>query len=98
MPTEKHQNRMTQSPKEFQNDQPSLMGRCSQFTEESLRENPMAATLTAFGVGVGLGAIIGVMLAEPASKSRRQTAEELGRRMLDSVAESLPASVRRYVS
>lgn len=98
MPIEKQQNRMSHSSNQSQNDPSSLASRCSQFTEESIRDNPMAATLTAFGVGVGLGAIIGVLLAEPASKSRRQTAEALGRRMLDSVAESLPASVRRYVS
>ena|SRR5690606_22960485 len=99
MPTEKFQNRMPQSSssRESQGEQ-SLVSRCCEYTEESLCENPMGATLAAFGVGVGLGAAIGMMLAEPASKSRRQTAEALGRRMLDSVAESLPQSVRRYVS
>jgi hypothetical protein len=97
MPTEQYQNRMSPSSRESHSDQ-SLVSRCCEYTEESFRENPMAATLTAFGIGVGLGAAIGMMIAEPASKSRRQTAEALGRRMLDSVAESLPQSVRRYVS
>jgi hypothetical protein len=95
MATQNYQNRMSQSSRESQSE-PSLISRCCELTEE----NPMGATLAAFGVGVGLGAMIGAMLGEPAtaSKSRRQTAEALGRRMLDSVADSLPESVRRYVS
>lgn len=98
MPTENFQTRMTHDLRGPQNDHPSLVSRCCQFTEDSIRENPMAATLTAFGLGVGVGAVVGVLLAEPPSRSRRQTAEMLGRRMLDSIAESLPDSVRRYVS
>jgi hypothetical protein len=93
MATQKYQNRMPQSSRESQSEL-SLIDRCCELTEE----NPMGATLAAFGVGVGLGAMIGVMLGEPSSRSRRHTAEALGRRMLDSVAESLPESVRRYVS
>lgn len=98
MPTENFQTHMTQDLREPQNDHPSLASRCCEFAEDSIRENPMAATLTAFGLGVGLGAVVGVLLAEPPSRSRRQTAEVLGRRMLDSIAETLPDSVRRYVS
>lgn len=98
MPTENYQSRMSPGLREAQNDHPSLTSRCCQFTEDSIRENPMAATMAAFGLGVGVGAVIGMMLAEPPARTRRQTAEMLGRRMLDSIAEALPESVRRHVA
>lgn len=71
----------------------SLANRCCEMTED----NPMLATMAAFGLGVGIGAFIGSQLAVSSPPSRRHTAEALGRRMMDSIAQSLPEPVRRYV-
>lgn len=86
------QNR-TRDRKTGESNMTSLASRCCEMTEE----NPMLATIAAFGLGVGIGAIIGSQLGESSAPSRRQTAEALGRRMMDSIAQSLPEPVRRYV-
>jgi hypothetical protein len=96
MATEQFSNRM-QERRISDGERMSLVSRCCQATEESIQQNPMLMTVAAFGVGVGLGALVGCRLAEPDATSRRHAAEALGRRMLDSIAEVLPEPVRRYV-
>jgi len=54
-------------------------------------------TLAMFGVGLGLGVVVGSALAEPMGLRRQPTAENLGRKILDSIAEYLPASVQKQL-
>jgi hypothetical protein len=64
---------------------------------ECVSNNPASSVLTMFGVGFGLGVLIGYALAAPAPRPTRwydlQTAERFGRQMLDSIAGALPSSI-----
>lgn len=88
---------------EFPEDQskPDWQRQVEQYQEmvsDSVRENPLAATLVVFGVGLGVGTIIGGMLAESTTSSRRQhLAKSLGRKMLDSVADVMPESMQQHL-
>ncbi len=70
---------------------------CGEWAENFIQRSPMIATLAVFGLGLGVGAIIGSLLADSAPPSRRQQAEALGRRVLDSLSDVLPDSVRRHL-
>lgn len=64
--------------------------------EHVIRDSPATATLTAFGIGLGLGAIVGCLLANRGAE-RRHLATSLGSRMLDSVGEYLPQSIQQRI-
>lgn len=97
MTAQRHQNRMEQH---FQGQgqlDSSLLDRCCQATGDSIRENPLLATFAAFGLGLGLGAVVGGSLAEPMGMRHRHTAESLGQRVLDSITDALPNRVRQNI-
>jgi hypothetical protein len=96
MATQQHQNRMQDQPSGL-DDPMALASHYCGVTEDLIRNNPMLVTVAVFGLGVGLGTLLSSQLAEPPTTSRRHTAEVLGRRMLDSIAEVLPDSIRRHV-
>lgn len=60
---------------------------------ESVREHPTASALVAFGVGLGVGAVLGASMATPPRHSRIEIANRLGRRLLDSLQEALPDAI-----
>lgn len=62
--------------------------------EQAVRDQPATATMTAFGIGLGVGAVIGCMLVDRTAE-RRRLAASLGSRMLDSVGEYLPHSIQQ---
>jgi len=74
-----------------------MASRCAEAAESAIHEYPLATTLAMFGVGLGLGVMVGSALAEPIGLRRQPTAENLGRKILDSIAEYLPASVQRQL-
>lgn len=74
----------------------SQMSQCMDSFEGSVRENPLGVTLAAFGLGLGIGAIIGASLA-PASRTNQQLATSLGTRVLESLRDVLPDSVQHYM-
>ena len=74
-----------------------MTARCAAAAESAIQEYPLAMTLAVFGVGLGLGAMVGSALAEPMGIRRQPTAENLGRKILDSIAEYLPASVQKQL-
>ncbi|MBX3440436.1 MAG: hypothetical protein KF861_23300, partial [Planctomycetaceae bacterium] len=94
MPTQPHQNRIGRHMNEAGGDEASLFSQCRDVTRETIEESPMLATLIAFGVGIGLGAAVGGMLVHADTGRRHWNAEALGRRVLDSIADALPDSVR----
>jgi len=74
-----------------------MASRCVAVAESAVQEYPLATTLALFGVGLGLGMMVGSSLAEPMGLRRQPTAENLGRKILDSIAEYLPASVQKQL-
>ena len=71
--------------------------------QECISEYPLASTLAAFGVGLGVGLLIGTALGgESHSRPRHwydlQSAEDFGRRVLDVVSNALPDSIARRMS
>ena len=70
--------------------------RCREFSRQMIDEHPVAATLAVFGVGLGVGTLIGSLLADrqPAYGSR---AEALGHRVLGAVRDAVPDSLRSYL-
>lgn len=74
-----------------------VTARCRDFTRGMIDDHPLAMTLGAFGLGLGLGAMIGGLLGDQRSSHSRH-AEALGHRVLRSVKEMLPDRVSSYVS
>ena len=69
-------------------------------TENMIRDNPLAATLTVFSVGIGLGMLATSILLPPRRKSWYEgyVNENNMRQIADSVMRMLPDSVRSRVS
>ena len=71
--------------------------------QECISEYPMASTLSAFGIGLGVGLLVGMALGgESRPKPRHwydlNSAEEYGRRILDAVTSALPESLAKRIS
>ncbi len=77
-----------------------MASKCAAACESAIQEHPLAMTLALFGVGLGLGVVVGSALAEPMGLRRppQRTAENLGRKILDSISEYLPASVQKQLN
>jgi hypothetical protein len=75
-----------------------MASKCAAACESAIQEHPLAMTMALFGVGLGVGVVVGSALAEPMGLRRPQrTAENLGRKILDSISEYLPASVQKQL-
>jgi len=68
-------------------------------TQDMVRENPLAATLTVFSVGVGLGLLATSILLPPRRKAWYDdyVSEGSRRQIADSVMRMLPESIRSRV-
>ena len=75
-----------------------MASRCAAAAESAIQEHPLAMTMAMFGVGLGLGVVIGSALAEPMGIRKQPVAETLGRKILDSISEYLPASVQKQLN
>ncbi len=64
---------------------------------DSVRENPLTATMIVFGVGFGIGTLIGSMMGESTSSRHQRMAHSLGRRMMNSLSDVMPASAQQYL-
>jgi hypothetical protein len=68
-----------------------------QSMTDCVAKNPASSVLTMFGVGFGLGVLIGYALSEPVRPRSRwydmRSAERLGRSVLDSIVNALPDSI-----
>jgi hypothetical protein len=64
-----------------------------------VREHPLSAALTVFGLGFAVGVAVGVLLGE--EDSRRYEAshwERYGRQMLQALSQAVPEAVSRRLS
>jgi hypothetical protein len=50
-----------------------------------------------FGVGFGIGTLIGSMLGESNTSRHQNLAQSIGRRMLDSLSDVMPASMQHHL-
>ncbi|MEW4528780.1 MAG: hypothetical protein ACF8PG_06700 [Maioricimonas sp. JB045] len=64
-----------------------------QTVTETVRENPLGATLAVFGAGLGLGIAVSSLIADSQSRRQQYLARSLGQRLLDSVADYVPDSL-----
>lgn len=75
----------------------AMTDQCCQAVDEVVQQNPIAVTLVVFGVGVALGTALVALLGTSQRPTHRTAAESLGRKVLDSLTEYLPASVRHHL-
>ena len=76
--------------------QHSLTEQYADRVSQAVEENPAGTLLSAFGAGLGIGAIIGLAFAFSAPRPKpRSRAEELGQRLLESLHDYVPDSVAR---
>lgn len=71
--------------------------------QECISEYPLASTMSAFGIGLGIGLLIGMAVAgESRPKPRHwydlESAELFGQRVLDAVASKLPDSIAKRIT
>ncbi|MCA9054165.1 MAG: hypothetical protein KDA75_10035, partial [Planctomycetaceae bacterium] len=59
----------------------------------AIAEYPMGSVLAAFGIGLSVGAVVGSLLSGP-EPDAHASAAAIGRRVLDSLSDYLPASLR----
>ncbi len=63
-----------------------------------VKEYPVSSMLVVFGIGIGVGALLGSTLAAPimsAIKSEPSTAEKLGTQIYAALANTIPSSIMR---
>lgn len=70
------------------------LNRPLETVEQVVRNKPVETTLAVFGVGLGLGVMVGCLLADQAGQ-RRQLANSLGTRMLDSISGYMPDTIQQ---
>ena len=64
------------------------------MTEATIERYTMGVTLAVFGVGLGLGTLVGSLLAESCAARDRRLAEGVGRRILHSLERIVPERLR----
>jgi len=60
-----------------------------------VKEYPVSSMLVVFGIGVGVGALIGSTLAAPLIKPEPSMAEKLGTQIYEALASAIPSSLMR---
>jgi len=79
----------------------NMMGGAMERVEETVQQWPFSSVATAFGVGLGLGVILGCALAEQSQPRHwydNISADRIGRSVLDSLSNVLPDRIARHVS
>jgi hypothetical protein len=75
----------------------------SGMPRQIVEQHPMSTALMAFGIGIGVGVVLGSMLTtpdEPPTFGQRaeHAAEKLGRQVIDAITGVLPQSIARHVA
>lgn len=71
--------------------------------QEMISQHPMSTALVVFGIGLGVGVLLGSLISTPAtpptfSERAEHAAEKVGRQVLDAIAGVLPQSLARHVA
>ena len=79
--------------------EPSGVSECMQHPkqafEDAIQKRPATTVMTFFGIGLGVGALIGCAIAAQ-STSRTRQLESWRARMMDSMGGAVPDSVKHY--
>lgn len=62
--------------------------------EDTIQRYPVGAAVGLFGVGIGVGALIGTQLMATDHRATERSALQIGRQVLQSMSEYLPRSLR----
>jgi len=81
----------------FEDQAQPMMARCSEAAEAAIHDYPLGVTLAVFAAGLGLGVMVGSSLAEPMGVRSQPTADNIGKKILDAIAEHLPASLQKQL-
>lgn len=94
--SQKHRNRLRQNSEsdDRESDDASVLCRARQMTEQTIQDRPLIATLAVFGVGLGLGVMVGSLLAE-SPRLRRQTVDSRLHRLFNTMSQALPESIQQ---
>lgn len=80
----------------------AAMGGAMERVEGTVEHWPFSSVATAFGVGLGLGVLLGCALAEQSRPAHhwydQLSAERVGRNILDSLSSVLPDSLAKRMS
>ena len=63
-------------------------------SREMVEEHPLSAALTVFGLGFGLGLVIGVMLSEPEPTYANRW-DRYGKQVVDAVYRAVPDAIAK---
>lgn len=92
-------NRMRRHLQTSENGSRSMFSDCQRMTENAIRHSPVVATLAMFGLGLGIGTIVGSMLAAsdsmPAFTRRSRYLPRKG--WLESMTGALPSAIRSHL-
>jgi hypothetical protein len=71
----------------------------SRSSRELVEEYPVASTLLAFGIGVGVGVLIGQTIAAAVSPERDSLSrlDSLSQQVRDAVRKAVPEAISRYL-
>lgn len=97
--SKKFKNRVRHHLEPSGNGHESLVTRCRHFTEQTVEQSPVVAALAVFGIGLGLGTIIGSMLAssDTVSAQLRRMSPARRRSWLEAMTGALPESIRSHL-
>jgi len=79
---------------------PSIWEDAYAAPRELVQEHPVSSTMLAFGVGIGVGLLVGHALSESLmenSTPQCSKAEKFGRQMFDALRGALPEGVARHL-
>jgi hypothetical protein len=73
-----------------------MMGSYMDSGREMVSGHPLSATMTAFGVGLGVGLVVATMLGERRSvvEEHYSLAGKIGKKVMDAINEHIPDSMR----
>lgn len=70
----------------------------AESSQELVEHHPFSAATAAFGLGMGLGVLIALLVTDSHRQEERDYAHRVGQQILDALTNVLPESVSRHLS
>ena len=96
--------RTRRNPEEENQADMRVMDKAWSSSQGIVKQHPMSTALVVFGIGLGVGVVLGSMISAaatpPPSFGQRAelAAEKLGRQMMDAMSRVLPHSIAKHVA